>query len=53
MDKKEILAEIEILENRKKQAEALYLKCEGGIEVYKRMLEKSKSKDKPIVKKEK
>ena len=49
----EILKEIEALEQRKKQSEALYLKCEGGIEVLQRLLEKSDSKDKPVVKKEK
>jgi hypothetical protein len=57
MNKEEIKKEIEALETRKKQSEALYLKCEGGIEVLQRqlqhLLEKPNSEDKPVAKKEK
>tara|TARA_Y100000310_G_scaffold24437_1_gene23493 strand:+ start:21422 stop:21583 length:162 start_codon:yes stop_codon:yes gene_type:complete len=53
MKQDEIKAEIATLEERKRQAEALFLKCDGGIEVLNRILEKSKSEDKPVAKKEK
>ena len=43
--------EIESLEARKKQAEALFMKCEGGIEVLKKMIEDDKPKDKSVDKK--
>ena len=53
MKKEELQKEIAGLEERKKQAEALYLRCEGGIEVIQRLLEKLNSEDKPVAKKEK
>jgi|10_taG_2_1085330.scaffolds.fasta_scaffold05171_4 hypothetical protein len=53
MNKEEINKEIENLEMRKKQAEALFIRCEGGIEVLQMLLEKSNTEDKPVVDKKK
>ena len=49
----QIIEEIKGLEQRKKQAEVLFLKCEAGIEVLQKILVNPETEDKAVGKKEK